>query len=1099
MGLSFDNSMIPQRGFTAFFLAVLLAVAFHVAPSTLAAEFACDSLSAGNVGGKTYWFYPPDNGSAEYPGFTGRGYSNLVLNANGTYTLNAANAAFTRSGNWTATNGLNGPFTWVDVWLSNFPETGERSVVVLFNTCGGELERIEPVFANVASFAFRVTDGAVPTPRPVANVSIHGGGGSWEVGSSPTLTVTADGDRPLTFAWKSAAGVLPWATGSTLTLTNIQFAQSGSYTVTVANAYGSLSASATLTVVNGTAPSITSQPFGMNKTVGEFAPFAVTAGGSFPLYYQWRKGGQPLPGQTNQSFNLLAVTLADAGNYDVWVSNRFGVVFSDVATLNVAAVEVPNPPVISFVSGSTNITTGSDVALTVTATGGTPLSYLWRKNGTPVVTGWTPETGNLYATNATFLQTNFLGLGLQAPYDVIVSNRWGAVTSAPSAWIHVFGTNKPFVSGGSGIVTQAVGSSVTFQFRSSDLPPFTWGVLRNGAPWTDPRATFTSGFTNDGFHETHFFVTLTGLTGGDTGLYQPWVSNRFGAFTNTFPYTLRVVSALPPAFFAQPRSQSVGIGGSAVLGASFEANPDGGTAGIEWYSNNVRVASQLGGSLNLGGLLINTNSYELPISSLGIVEVYAVATNTFGRTTSSVAQITGKLLPGSLDPAFAQTNVLSPALCTAILPLPDGSVLVGGRFTTINGLSRTKIAKFLPSGALDTAWTPAGNGITGVASSFVKRLVPLPGGKILAAGNVTAASGGFSYQGLFRLNADGSLDTTFGTSGASVVTGIAAGVDIMDLAVQTDGKILVAGGPLSSAAGIGLLRFNADGTPDTGFTSPVASASASAPVRTVALDANGKIWIGGGFTTVGGQSRRYLARLEANGALDTTVSNYAASAQVHLVRVQPDGRVLLGGAFSTLGGVAVRGLARLTADLAVETVDGFPSLPGFNASSTRFVDSILVRPDGGLLVGGSFSVSDADRSFLYGVKADGSVDDYPPLSVEPNADIHAMSLAADGSVWIAGYFSQLGATPVGGFARLTAGENPVVEAPAPELGEIVFAAGKFRFSLPTTAGRSYAIQFKPDLASAWTTVQTIVGDGTNKPVELPTDAPMGFYQVVLLP
>jgi uncharacterized delta-60 repeat protein len=140
--------------------------------------------------------------------------------------------------------------------------------------------------------------------------------------------------------------------------------------------------------------------------------------------------------------------------------------------------------------------------------------------------------------------------------------------------------------------------------------------------------------------------------------------------------------------------------------------------------------------------------------------------------------------------------------------------------------------------------------------------------------------------------------------------------------VQADGKILV-GGSFTTLGGktrsrIG--RLHADGTLDASFN-PEASSS----VYSLAVQADGKILVGGQFTTLGGQTRNRISRLHADGTLDIGF-NPEASSSVYSLAVQADGKILVGGQFTTLGGQTRNRIGRLNnTDPATDslTYDGF--------------------------------------------------------------------------------------------------------------------------------------------------------------------------------
>ena len=121
--------------------------------------------------------------------------------------------------------------------------------------------------------------------------------------------------------------------------------------------------------VTVTSPTITSQPSSATKTVGESVTFSVIASGTAPLSYQWRKGGNIIPGATSSSYVISSVTIGDAGSYDVVVSNTFGSATSNLVTLTI----IKAVTIISVTSATG--TYGGTVNLSATLTsGGAPLS-----------------------------------------------------------------------------------------------------------------------------------------------------------------------------------------------------------------------------------------------------------------------------------------------------------------------------------------------------------------------------------------------------------------------------------------------------------------------------------------------------------------------------------------------------------------------------------------------------------------------------------------------------------------------------------------------------------------------------------------------------
>ncbi len=243
---------------------------------------------------------------------------------------------------------------------------------------------------------------------------------------------------------------------------------------------------------------------------------------------------------------------------------------------------------------------------------------------------------------------------------------------------------------------------------------------------------------------------------------------------------------------------------------------------------------------------------------------------------------------------------------------PDGKIVLCGDGVRIAG-NRTlfTLVRYNAVGTLDSTFGT--NGIVSVAfsgdnssDSEPRSLALLPDGKILAAGSAAIPLGSFQKRAaLARFNANGTLDSTFGTDGG-LATDNPGGV-INEIAVQADGKIIAANGGFANS-GFGLTRYNANGSVDQTFgefgrINTVFPAGSSAVATEVLIQPDGKILAGGYLSPLGW----VLARYEANGTLDRTfgtggrvqVNNVPTSntndPRSYDFTLQPDGKILFGG------------------------------------------------------------------------------------------------------------------------------------------------------------------------------------------------------------
>lgn len=313
-----------------------------------------------------------------------------------------------------------------------------------------------------------------------------------------------------------------------------------------------------------------------------------------------------------------------------------------------------------------------------------------------------------------------------------------------------------------------------------------------------------------------------------------------------------------------------------------------------------------------------------------------------------------------------------------------GKILVGGNFTTLGGQPRNSLGRLNADGTLDNTFTL---GVSG-ASPDVTCFAVQADGKILIGGYFTKL-GGQAHKYIGRVNADGTLDNNFDPGAQSAINSVA---------VQADGKIIV-GGLFTTLGGqprnyVG--RLNADGTLDNTF-SPGVGGVTFPNVRALAAQADGKILIGGGFTTLGGEPRNYVGRLNADGTLDNTFSP-GANDYVKSIAVQADGKILVSGSFTMLAGQPRNYIGRLNTDGTLDDV--------FNPGPNSEVDSLAVQADGKILVGGRFTnLAGQARNRIGRLNADGTLD----TSFNPGAgdNVHSLAVQPDGMIVVGGGFTNL--------------------------------------------------------------------------------------------
>ena len=271
----------------------------------------------------------------------------------------------------------------------------------------------------------------------------------------------------------------------------------------------------------------------------------------------------------------------------------------------------------------------------------------------------------------------------------------------------------------------------------------------------------------------------------------------------------------------------------------------------------------------------------------------------------------------------------------------------------------------------------------------------------------STVNGGFLNNAIF---AEGNLDPSFSTS---ITEGFGY---VNETVVQPDDKIIsvglfyLANGTRSN----GIVRLNADGTLDGSFNGT--GTGADSDIRAVALQADGKILIGGNFLHFNGQVINRLARLNPDGSVDNSFNNTLAfNDQIFEIAVQSDGSILLGGKFNGIASNPLRGrIARLNPD---GTIDTLFSNGGSRANGTVY--KIIVEPDNKILVGGAFSgFNGAGTGKLVRLTASGIPDTSLNTGAGPSGDIRNIILQPDGKILICGTFQRFMNTEADGMARL---------------------------------------------------------------------------------
>jgi Bacterial Ig domain/Immunoglobulin domain/Immunoglobulin I-set domain len=534
-----------------------------VTPATVAPSFTAQPVSATVTAGQTATF---------------------SVGASGTQPL-----TYQWQKNGGAISGANSPSYTTPATTTN--DNGAAFQVVVSNSAGTITSNAATLTVNAAAVV--PTFSAQPASTTVT------------AGQTATFTVAANGTSPLTYQWQKNGAAISGATASSYTTPATTTADNGSkFVVVVSNSAGSVSSAAATLTVNAApvAPTMTTQPASVTVTAGQTATFTVVANGTAPLTYQWQKNGAAISGATATSYTTPATTTADNGSkFVVVVSNSAGNATSSAATLTVNPA--PVAPSVTTQPASVTVTAGQTATFSVAASGTSPFTYQWQKNGA-AISGATAASYTTPATTTADTGSKFI---------VVVSNSAGNATSGPATLTVNPAPVAPTVTTPPASVTVTAGQTATFSVAASGTSPFTYQWQKNGAVISGATAaSYTTPATTTADSGSKFIVVVSNSAGNATS----------GAATLTVNPAVTA-----PSITTQPASQSVMVGKTATFTVTAS-----GTSPLtyQWQKNGTAVSNG------------TASTYTTPVTTSadnGSTFVVVVS-NSAGNATSSSATLT---------------------------------------------------------------------------------------------------------------------------------------------------------------------------------------------------------------------------------------------------------------------------------------------------------------------------------------------------------------------------------------------------------------------------------------------------------------------------
>lgn len=342
------------------------------------------------------------------------------------------------------------------------------------------------------------------------------------------------------------------------------------------------------------------------------------------------------------------------------------------------------------------------------------------------------------------------------------------------------------------------------------------------------------------------------------------------------------------------------------------------------------------------------------------------------------------------------------------LRLADGSTVFGGSFVSVDNVRRSSLFKRRPDGTLDADWNPAVDGA-------VYALATDAAGNIYAGGSFSEVNG-VPRRLLVKLSAAGDVDPDWN---ASPVIGSL----VYALAIDASGNVFV-GGLFFTIGGQSRSSLAKLASTGSGAVDPNWNPGNTGPVYALAMDGTGNLFVGGDFTTVGGQSRRGLAKLSGSGAgaADPTWNPSLSGPSRDLVNalaLDADGNLFAGGSFVSASGLGRSGIVKLSPAGVAD--------PTWNPSPNGSVVSLATDATGNVWVGGVFtSIGGLSRLHVAKLSGTGVGAADPGWNPSPDEPVGSITVDAGGNVYIGGLFETVGGLSRLGFAAVSPAGVPQI-------------------------------------------------------------------------
>ena len=478
---------------------------------------------------------------------------------------------------------------------------------------------------------------------------------------------------------------------------------------------------------NDNVVTIVQDPTDLALANGDTATFTVVADGAMPLAYQWIKDGTTLLANSSHisgaNSNVLIINNisgADEGSYSVSVTNVYGKTTNSAsASLSLADPAIPTQPQ----SHSANY--GTTTTFEVGASGTSPFTYQWHKDGSPL-----SDSGNISGSHSSMLTVSSVTYLDSGNYSVTVTNALGATADSATAHLTV---NDPYFATPPMSASAGLGGTVTFHTVLDGTPGFSYSWFKDGGYLFDDGTNIFGAYTDT--------LTVTNISSANAGNYYLVVSGGSGNTITSSVVSLTILS--PVTITAQPNPRTVAPGSRAAFAVGVAGD---GPFTYHWLRNGTNIPGATSQAYSLTSAQTSDQG-----------DYWVIVSGSFNSVTSAPAA-----LVVSNDLHFYETNLV-------IIRVGDGAETL-----SVSGNSMA-LDQFTPNGSYVNTVAIPDDGPTGMVAIGWDNISGVN------SGQTTGSSLTRSLDGRFMVIAGYNTNLNYGASlAASFATDVPRGIGLID-------------------------------------------------------------------------------------------------------------------------------------------------------------------------------------------------------------------------------------------------------------------------------------------------------------------------------